>query len=182
MIRRAVAADIPAVCNIYEEIHTREEAGLSTVGWVRGVYPTRDTVLSALAADELFVLEQNSKVLAAARINQIQGEEYTQVRWSADVPPEQVMVMHTLAVSPAAMGTGLGRQFLAFYEDYARQHSCRFLRIDTNARNTHARALYRRYGYREADIVPCVFNGIGGVNLVCLEKNLCTCICTDQSV
>ena len=92
------------------------------------------------------------------------------------------MVMHTLAVSPAAMGTGLGRKFLAFYEDYARQQDCCVLRIDTNERNTYARALYHRCGYREAGIVPCVFNGIGGVNLVCLEKSLCTCICTDQSV
>ncbi len=176
MIRSATAADIPAVCNIYEEIHTREEAGISTVGWVRGVYPTRDTVVSALAADELFVLEQDGQVVAAARINQTQGEEYAQVRWSVDAPPEQVMVMHTLAVSPAAMGTGLGRQFLSFYEDYARQQGCPFLRIDTNERNAYARALYRRLGYREAGIIPCVFNGIGGVHLVCLEKTLCACI------
>ena len=172
MIRRATAADIKAVCDIYEGIHAREEAGLSTVGWVRGIYPTRDTVVSALATGELFVLEQGAQVVAAARINRTQGEEYAQVHWSVDAPPEQVMVMHTLAVSPAAMGTGLGRQFLTFYEDYARQQGCPFLRIDTNERNTYARDFYRRLGYREAGIVPCVFNGIGGVRLVCLEKTL----------
>lgn len=32
--------------------------------------------------------------------------------------------------------------------------------------------LYARLGYREAGIVPCVFNGIKGVGLVCLEKKL----------
>ena len=43
---------------------------------------------------------------------------------------------------------------------------------DTNARNMRARALYQKLGYREADIVPCVFNGLEGVQLVLLEKQL----------
>lgn len=36
--------------------------------------------------------------------------------------------------------------------------------------NTGARKLYKKLGYTEADIVSCVFNGIEGVQLVCLEK------------
>ena len=44
--------------------------------------------------------------------------------------------------------------------------------MDTNERNAAARRLYAGLGYREAGIVPCTFNGIGGVQLVCLEKTL----------
>ncbi len=44
--------------------------------------------------------------------------------------------------------------------------------MDTNARNQAARALYARLGYQEPGIVDCVFNGIPGVQLVCLEKTL----------
>ena len=36
--------------------------------------------------------------------------------------------------------------------------------------NTNARALYKKLGYKEIAIVPTVFNGIKGVNLVLLEK------------
>ena len=42
-IREAKAADIQAVAAIYDAIHTCEEAGLTTIGWVRGVYPTQQT-------------------------------------------------------------------------------------------------------------------------------------------
>ena len=35
-----------------------------------------------------------------------------------------------------------------------------------------ARAMYQKLGYEERGIVPCVFNGIPGVQLVCLEKYL----------
>ena len=82
------------------------------------------------------------------------------------------MVLHTLVVDPAFGGKGCGKAFVAFYEEYARTHGCPYLRMDTNARNQAARRLYRHLGYREAGIVPCEFNGIPGVQLVCLEKTL----------
>lgn len=172
MIRRATLADLDAVCAIYDAIHDREEAGLSTTGWLRGVYPTRATAQAAIQAGDLFVMEQNGQLVASARINQEQGKEYTLARWSCHVPEDSVMVLHTLTVSPAAAGTGCGTRFVAFYEDYARRHGCFCLRMDTNVRNTAARTLYQKLGYAEAGVVPCVFNGIPGVELVCLEKQL----------
>ena len=64
---------------------------------------------------------------------------------------------------------------MAFYEEYAAACGCPYLRMDTNARNHRARALYGRLGYAEVGILPCEFNGIPGVDLVCLEKRLpCT--------
>ena len=39
-------------------------------------------------------------------------------------------------------------------------------------KKARARAMYKRLGYREADIVPCEFNRIPGVQLVLLEKRL----------
>lgn len=51
-------------------------------------------------------------------------------------------------------------------------HECTVLRIDTNARNRAARALYPKLGYREADILHRDFNGIRGVDLVTFEKRV----------
>lgn len=83
-----------------------------------------------------------------------------------------VMVLHALVVDPSEKNKGYGSAFVAYYEDYAKQHGCIALRMDTNARNTRARTLYQRLGYEEVGIVECVFNGIPNVQLVCLEKYL----------
>ena len=83
-----------------------------------------------------------------------------------------MMVLHTLVVDPLCAGRGYGTAFVAFYEGYARQNGCTVLRMDTNEKNAAARRLYARLGYREAAIVPCVFNGIEGVGLVCMEKRV----------
>ena len=172
-IRTGAQQDIDAVAAIYDRIHTREEAGQSAVGWVRDIYPTRATAQAALDAGELFVLEHGGAVAAAARINQIQVPEYANARWQhPQAPAEQVMVLHTLVVDPLQGGRGLGTAFVRFYEEYAREKGCPYLRMDTNEKNRSARALYARLGYQEAGIVDCCFNGIAGVKLVCLEKTL----------
>lgn len=172
MIRKATAADIPAIDGIYDAIHTEEELGRMTVGWARGVYPTADTARASLEKDTLFVLEDEGTVYAAAKIDREEVPVYANAAWEFDAPQDQIMVLHTLVVSPAASGKGYGRRFVQFYEAYAKENGCPYLRMDTNARNAGARAMYAKLGYKEIDTVPCVFNGIPGVMLVCLEKKL----------
>ena len=172
MIRKAAPGDIPAVAALYERIHDREEAGAGTTGWKRGVYPTEATAREALLAGELFVDEREGRLVAAARVDQAQVPEYALARWRYAATEDAVMVLHTLVVDPARAGQGVGTGFVAFYERYARERGCRCLRMDTNEINAPARALYARLGYREAGVVPCDFNGLGQIRLVCLEKRL----------
>lgn len=172
MIRKATSADIEAIAGIYEKIHDKIQEGQLSVGWIRGVYPTADTVRMALDRDDIFVFENDGKILASAIINQVQVPEYVDGNWEYDAPDDKIMVLHTLTVDPDASKGGIGSQFVAFYEEYAREQGCTLLRMDTNQINTVARKFYAKLGYREAGIVPCVFNGIPDVGLVLLEKLL----------
>ena len=47
-IRPATADDLPRIEQIYDAIHTAEETGAASVGWARGVYPTRATAQAAI--------------------------------------------------------------------------------------------------------------------------------------
>ena len=172
MIRKATLDDLDAISAIYDAIHDREEAGLAVIGWNRAIYPTRASGEAAILAGEMYVLEEEGRVLAAAKINQKQEESYTEGSWTHDAPDSEVLVLHTLVVHPEAAGRGIGTRFVAFYEECAARMACPYLRMDTNARNAAARALYKKLGYTEVSIVPCIFNGIAGVNLVLLEKTL----------
>lgn len=174
MIRKAVESDIPAIAAIYEAILDWEEQQPATViGWLRGIYPTEETARAALVKDELYVMEDaHGAVVAAAKLNQEQVPEYANCRWQYEAPDEQVLVLHTLVVDPKEKGKGYGTAFIHWYEDMGRQMNCPYLRIDTNSHNLPARRLYAHLGYAEPGIVDCVFNGIPGVHLVCLEKKL----------
>ena len=172
VFRKATEQDLLDVSDIYEAIHSEEEKGNMTICWKRGVYPTRATAEISLKRNELFVMEQEGKIVGTAIINQLQVESYKEVKWQFDVEESEVMVLHTLAIVPEMGRKGLGSKFVSFYEEYALQNGCRFLRMDTNEKNVNARALYKKLGYKEVGSVPCEFNGIQGFRMVMLEKKL----------
>ena len=172
LFRRGVPSDVDAIAGIYERIHDEEESGQRVIGWQRGIYPTRQTAQKAIALGDMFVAEIDGEIVAAGRINREQVDVYGAARWQYPAPDHQVMVLHTLVVAPKAEGQGIASEFVAFYERVALENGCTCLRIDTNEKNIRARALYQKLGFREADVIPCEFNGIPGVRLVCIEKKL----------
>ena len=91
MIRKATESDIPGVSALYDDIHTEEESGRAVIGWERGVYPTEATARNALADGELFVDEEDGKIIGAAIINQRQVDVYAGAPWSFDAPDCEVM-------------------------------------------------------------------------------------------
>lgn len=172
VFRKATDEDLSAIVEIYEDIHTQEEAGRTSVGWIRGVYPTVKTAEAALLRKDLFVAEEKAAIVGTAIINQQQVDVYEGAAWEFPAVKSQVMVLHTLVIAPQVFGKGYGKAFVKFYEDYALSQGCCYLRMDTNVKNLRARAMYQKLGYKEIGIVPCVFNGIDGVKLVLLEKRL----------
>ena len=171
-IRKATAADIDDIEGIYTCIHEQESKGKVVIGWQPDVYPTRHTAQDALEHSDLYVLLHNDSVVAAAIINHIQPPGYEQAAWKLPARDEEVLVLHTLAVHPNYEGRGFARSLINYYEDMARDTGCTCLRIDTNARNARARAMYAHLEYTEVSTIPVTFNGIKYVDLVCLEKLL----------
>ena len=106
--RKAAASDIDAVTAIYDAIHTEEEAGRTTTGWKRGIYPVRATAETALTRGDLFVAEADGRVAAAAVLNRIQVDVYAGAPWEFEAPDEEIFVMHTLVVDPAAVVCEIG--------------------------------------------------------------------------
>ena len=169
LFREAERTDLDSIEMIYNDIHTAEENGLKTIGCMRAIYPTRKTAEESILRGDMFVLE-DGEVLGAAIINRTQVDVYYNAPWEHET--DSVCVLHTPVISPKAAGKGYGRAFVEFYERWAKEHDLPELRIDTNARNTAARAMYGKMRYKEIGIVPTEFNGIPGVDLVLLEKNL----------
>ena len=82
MIRPAIAADLPAIAGIYEEILSAEDARpASYTNWMRGKYPTLDTARGALEAGTLWTAEEDGEIYGAAILNGVQLPEYDAIPW-----------------------------------------------------------------------------------------------------
>ena len=62
-IRRAAKEDISAITAIYDAVLQKEEQGQYTIGWIRGIYPTEDTAKTAVECGDMFVMEEDGKLL-----------------------------------------------------------------------------------------------------------------------
>ena len=140
-IRKANEKDLDAVVSIYDRVHDLEEKGSAVIGWVRGVYPVRQTAENACNEGTLFVLELNDKVCGTAIINQYQLPEYYDAKWKYPAEDHEVMVLHTLIIDPLYMNMHLGQDFVTFYESYSREHGCKVLRLDTQEKRSSKEVL-----------------------------------------
>lgn len=169
-VRKATAADLDRVVEIYDAIHAEEEAGRLSTGWRRGIYPGRESAAPALAAGTLHVLEKDGIILGSAIIDSNQPDAYQSGKWRQECAPEKVMVIHTLTIDPACLQAGLGREFMRFYANHAHSSGCSWLRLDTNVINSPARAFYKKLGFAETGTVRTPFHGLQDVTLVLLER------------
>lgn len=167
-VRLAKFEDIQKVADIYKAIVTSP----NETGWIDGIYPVYATAEDGFNKGELYVMEDDGVLVAAAKLNQEQVDVYVDGKWMYEADDKDVMVIHTLVVDPRVKNAGYGTKFVEYYENFARAHGCMTLRMDTNALNIPARTLYKKLGYRESNIIPCDFCGIPSVMLVCIEKKL----------
>lgn len=171
-IRKANINDINAIESIYNEILDDEVSGVSTTGWLPGIYPVKSTAESALQRDDLFVMEYDGTIVSSAVFNKIQVDAYLKAHWEFPATDDEIFVVHTLVVSPKYSGLGLGKIMIDYYEQLGKNCGAKVLRLDTNMKNKRAFNFYTKLGYRFAGTQPCVFNNIPDVNLALFEKKI----------
>ena len=173
MIRLATEQDLPLVGSIYEEILAEEEKRpASFTNWQRGKYPTVEHARAALEAGTLYVAEEDGEVYGCVNLNGEQLAEYAALNWSVPADPEDVMVIHTLCISPRWAGRGKAREFVAFCEEEARRKGKKVMRLDTYEGNLPANTMYPKLGYTFVGGTEFFFQGFIREILNCYDKKL----------
>ena len=172
MIRKATAADLPRIGEIYEAIFDEEEQGPVYTNWLRGTYPTVDSARQVLEAGTLYVGEGDGVLWGVVNLNGVQLPEYDQIPWAIPAEREEVGVIHTLCIHPAQSGKGLAKRMVAFCEETARTQGKTVIRLDTWEGNAPTNHLYPSIGYGFAGSTEFFFQGYIREILNCYEKKL----------
>ena len=169
MIRQAIEADIPAIAATYTRLLTYERDKGSFSNWQLGVYPTVKVPEAKVSTGTMYVLEEAGTIRASMILNNDQAEEYQDIAWTYAAAPEQVLVIHTLCILPDCAGHGYGTRMVAFAKEFAQNHGCTVIRIDTYAHNESAKALYKKNGFRIAGWGRILLQGLIAEDQVYLE-------------
>jgi len=172
MIRKAAAADLTRIGEIYEAIFDKEDRGPVYTNWLRGTYPSVENSRQALEAGTLYVGEDGGALWGVVNLNGIQLPEYDGIPWTIPAERERVGVIHTLCIHPAHSGKGHAKRMIAFCEETARAQGKTVIRLDTWEGNVPANRMYPSLGYRFAGGTEFFFQGYIHEILNCYEKAL----------
>ena len=151
-VRSAAAADLDAVCALYEAA-CRDMAGTAfDIEWVWGNYPARDGLAERIAAGELLLAERAGRVVGACVVDNADDPTYAVASWRIDVPQPRVGVLHLFVVDPEHRGEGIAPVLLDAADAAAREHGFSTLRLDVFDNNEPAVRLYARHGYEDRGV------------------------------
>lgn len=173
MIRKATAADLSQIEEIYHAILDLEEKTVSYTNWKKGLYPTKEDARLALEAGTLYVGEDASgRLYGCVNLNHIQPKEYAEIPWRYAGEGEEILVIHTLCIHPDCKGHGYGRAFVAFAEELAVSLGVKAIRLDTYEGNQPAAALYESLGYKIVGKTLFHFQNVIWETLICMDKKM----------
>ena len=172
MIRKAVKSDIDRIELLYREILTYEAEHGSHSKWALDVYPTRKTAEKGFDEGNLYVLEDDGEICGSIILNHTQADVYKKIHWKFRADGEDVLVIHTLSVSPYKTGKGYGSQLVHFAFKKAEELGCKSVRLDTYAANFPAATLYKDCGFRYSGTAFSVLNGVIPEMQIFFEKEI----------
>lgn len=115
-------------------------------------YPTREDFAVPLAAGELYAAcDESDAILGVVVLNTWEEPVYGELKgWRV---PSPALVIHKMAVDPAAQGKGVASSLFAFAVGLAQERGLRSLRGDTYTENKTMQHLFRRFGFRQVGSV-----------------------------
>ena len=169
-IRPAVDKDLPAILELYDQVTALFQRQTGTDAWRKGVYPTEKDFQRAIRAGTMYVGELEGRLAAGMILTQGTDKSYGDAPWRVEAADSQTAVIHTLGVSPAFAGRGLGLEMAEGAAALAREKGWRALRLDVLEGNEPAARLYERAGFQYIETKQIFYESTGLANFLLYER------------
>ena len=171
-IRKCTEKDIDKAVSFYDWVVLWLDRHINYPKWIYKVYPSEETVRESTAAGELYLCEEDGKIVGGFIINTDPGGNYKAGNWSKDLPEGSYMVLHSLAVDPENYRKGIGSEVIRFCEMKAEEEGFQAIRADIVPDNLPSRKMFEKNGFAwvgDADLE----RGLADIPLFSLyEKNI----------
>lgn len=147
IIRKGKNTDIDELKNLYDELNDYLEATINYPGWIKHIYPVRETAMKGINDGTLFVLQINDTIAGSIILNNEPEEAYNQAKWKVDTDYKEILIVRTLVVHPDFMDQGIASRLMDFSKEYAYEQKIKSIRLDVSVNNTAAIKLYEKHGY-----------------------------------
>ena len=161
LFRRAQPHEIDDVISFYYDVIDHITATEEHPKWKRNVYPDNDYLRSSVESGELYIALDGDRIVGGLIMNTFATDVYSDAPWGIDASPEEVNILHTLAVHPSLLQRGIGRFMLEEAKRTARDCGIKALRLDILRGNTPAFRLYESAGFRYVSTAAMTYKSLG---------------------
>lgn len=145
MIRHAKISEIKDILNITKACAIKMSAN-GIFQWNVN-YPSESAFLNDLERNELYVKENNGKVIGTIVITTLMDEEYLPIQWLT--PNGNSNYIHRLGVDPIYQGNGFAQELMNYAEAYSKSNGFTSVRLDTFSQNKRNQRFYEQRGYQK---------------------------------
>lgn len=144
MIRRAKISEIPDILVI-----TKACAAFmidNDIYQWNEHYPSAKSFEKDIDRAELYVLENNNKIIGTIVISTLVDDEYLPIKWLTE--NSNNVYIHRLSVHPKLQGQGYAQKLMDFAENHAKEKGFLSVRLDTFSQNKRNQKFYEKRGYQ----------------------------------
>lgn len=146
-IQKADESHLDQLENLYNDLNDYLASTTNYPGWIKDIYPVRETALSALNDDNLFIALENGSIAGSIILNHEPEKAYDQAKWMIDSDYDKILVVRTLVVHPSFMKKNIATSLMEFTKEYAINQQIKAIRLDVSKTNSPAIKLYQKMGY-----------------------------------
>lgn len=148
-LRLAKDDDFPAIRAFYDQLIDDMESWPHHPMWDKEGHPANDYLSSAIAGNELWIMEGEMGVVGAMIVNGAANEGYNGIPWAVDAAPGEYVIVHAFGVSTRMQGKGLGSAMMHAVIDKARKEGKKAIRLDLIDLNLPTGRMYTKLGFEK---------------------------------
>ena len=171
-IRKGRIEDIDELAALYDAVNDHLERHVNYAGWKKGVYPVREDAERAVGNGTLFAAVEDGRIVGTFILLNRPEAGYAQADWGNELDYSEIFVLHTFAVHPRYLRTGIGKTLLEYILKYAADMNMKAVRLDVYEKNTPAIRLYEKLGFEYIDTVDLGYGSIYGLDWFRLYQRL----------
>lgn len=172
IIELGTTNDIDELEQLYNDLNDYLAKGTNYPGWIKGIYPIRQNAVDGISNSNLYVARIDGQIVGSIILNHEPEPAYDNTKWAFNYDYSEVFVIHTFAVHPSFLKSGVGRALMDFSIEHSIKSKIKSIRLDVYEKNIPAIKLYEKCGFNYVDTVDLglSFRGLDWFKLY--EKSL----------
>lgn len=169
MVRQAAKDEKEKVIKFYDVVIEANNKAQINLRWQKNIHPSHKLLIDSVDNGELFIYEENERILGACIMNKKFNESYALISWGIDAENCEIGVIHVFAVHPDCFRKGIGEKFLNGLKECAVKHKIKTIRLDVFKINTPAVKLYEKLGFIRMGEIEMFVPNIGNEDFYLYE-------------